>query len=417
MVTQEIETSIQERKVDLQLMDGSVQTITAQNAGLSYQNQGTVAQALEGQNAFLWPLAMMSSEVKEISLESRDLLLDQNVLNQNIAFLESVSSPAVVAPQNAQVVYSPETGAFVIQDAVDGNQIDAQKLSESVGNALYTGVDAINVKDQNLYVEAEVRADNEALIQHRDLLNQKLGAELTYRLGENDEIIDKDLYAQWLSVNESGEVTVSDEGIQSFLNQLDNYYWIFETEEQAKAVDKAITAYLIDLDAEPARIKDVILNGKTEIVEPQSVKVEPVPVTLTSSIDSASGALTNSQGGSTYVLIDIASQSMFFWKNGELLVSTPVTTGTLGKYDTPTGKFTLQGKSMNITLRGDGYASPVTYWLPFYQDYGIHDSSWRSNYGGSIYQTSGSHGCINTPFDAVSVIFNNIEVGTTVIVQ
>ena len=36
-------------------------------------------------------------------------------------------------------------------------------------------------------------------------------------------------------------------------------------------------------------------------------------------------------------------------------------------------------------------------------------------YGGDIYQTSGSHGCINTPTAKVAVIYQNIEVGTPIV--
>ena len=47
---------------------------------------------------------------------------------------------------------------------------------------------------------------------------------------------------------------------------------------------------------------------------------------------------------------------------------------------------------------------------------GLHDSSWRTEYGGDIYLTDGSHGCVNTPLDAIATIYNNITVGTLVVV-
>ena len=34
-----------------------------------------------------------------------------------------------------------------------------------------------------------------------------------------------------------------------------------------------------------------------------------------------------------------------------------------------------------------------------YQGVGFHDATWRNRFGGTIYKTNGSHGCINTPFD------------------
>ena len=47
---------------------------------------------------------------------------------------------------------------------------------------------------------------------------------------------------------------------------------------------------------------------------------------------------------------------------------------------------------------------------------GIHDASWRTSFGGSIYKSKGSHGCINTPFEAVKTIYENSYTGIPVIV-
>ena len=46
----------------------------------------------------------------------------------------------------------------------------------------------------------------------------------------------------------------------------------------------------------------------------------------------------------------------------------------------------------------------------------LHDASWRSSFGGNIYKTSGSHGCVNLPPAAAKKIFENIEDGDPVIV-
>lgn len=47
---------------------------------------------------------------------------------------------------------------------------------------------------------------------------------------------------------------------------------------------------------------------------------------------------------------------------------------------------------------------------------GIHDSTWRSNYGGDIWRSNGSHGCVNTPYQNVEIIYNNIDYKTPVVV-
>ena len=46
---------------------------------------------------------------------------------------------------------------------------------------------------------------------------------------------------------------------------------------------------------------------------------------------------------------------------------------------------------------------------------GFHDLA-RVAYGGDIYKTNGSHGCINLPLDVAAEMFDTIEVGYPVIV-
>ena len=91
-------------------------------------------------------------------------------------------------------------------------------------------------------------------------------------------------------------------------------------------------------------------------------------------------------------------------------------TGDASKgYSTPSGVYRLDWKAKDFVLRGDGYAAPVSFWMPFNGGIGLHDASWRSSFGGSIYKTNGSHGCVNMPYSVAEAIYNNIEDKTTII--
>lgn len=120
--------------------------------------------------------------------------------------------------------------------------------------------------------------------------------------------------------------------------------------------------------------------------------------------------------GGTYVEISINQQHMWYYKNGKLVVETDVVTGNYGTNDTPKGAYSIIYKASPATLMNNSH---VTFWLPFTSDgCGIHDASWRSSweYGGTRYKGHGSHGCVNTPYNAVKKIYNNISSGTRVVV-
>ena len=83
---------------------------------------------------------------------------------------------------------------------------------------------------------------------------------------------------------------------------------------------------------------------------------------------------------------------------------------------TPTGVYILNSRQKDTVLVGPNYKSPVSFWMPFIgNSIGLHDASWRWNFGGDIYKTNGSHGCINLPYSLAQSIYDNISVGTPII--
>lgn len=122
--------------------------------------------------------------------------------------------------------------------------------------------------------------------------------------------------------------------------------------------------------------------------------------------------------GDTYIEISIDQQHMWYYKDGKLIVSTDVVTGYKNAHDTPTGLYYIINKASPAELVGETWDVWVNYWLGVtYDGVGIHDSTWRySGYGGNIYTYDGSHGCINTPYDAVKKIYENCKENTPVVI-
>ena len=77
----------------------------------------------------------------------------------------------------------------------------------------------------------------------------------------------------------------------------------------------------------------------------------------------------------------------------------------------------IYGKSRNAILKGKNYRSFVNYWVPVYGGIGIHDATWRDKFGGEIYVKSGSHGCINTPLERMTELYDMLEIGMPVVIH
>ena len=120
----------------------------------------------------------------------------------------------------------------------------------------------------------------------------------------------------------------------------------------------------------------------------------------------------------TYIQVSISMQTLRYYKEGKIVLESPVVTGTEYSTPTPTGEFWVNNKAQNIVLYGEDYASPVKYWIAFYgSGYGFHDASWRYNFGGDIYTYDGSHGCVNMPLEAVAELYDLVEIGTPVFIE
>ncbi len=121
--------------------------------------------------------------------------------------------------------------------------------------------------------------------------------------------------------------------------------------------------------------------------------------------------------GEAYIEVDIAQQKMRYYEKGEMLIETDVVTGyPNGRWTWP-GIYRIQEKDTNRQLSGEDYSVHVDYWLGYDGDYGIHDAQWRDEFGGELYMEEGSHGCTNTPLEAMAAIHEKAELGMTVIVH
>ena len=120
--------------------------------------------------------------------------------------------------------------------------------------------------------------------------------------------------------------------------------------------------------------------------------------------------------GNTFIEVSLDEQYMWYYVDGEVFVETPITSGSYAHGGTDPRVVYVYTKIPNKWLTGPTWHSFVKYWVAIQGAIGIHDASWRSVYGGDEYKYRGSHGCINTPEEAMKKIYDNVEIGTPVIV-
>ena len=255
------------------------------------------------------------------------------------------------------------------------------------------------------------------------VIGQKLatvnGMSITYQMPNNQtEILDGLTIASWVNGSKGLTVSVDAAKVADYVQGLRNKYDTpagTQTWQSADGTTKSIkTNYGWHID-QTKETEALIAN----IQSLQSVTREPVYA-------SRAVQTTMPQWGKTFVEIDISSQHVYFYQDGNCVWDSKCVTGTATDPDraTPTGVFSLKYKQRDRVLRGrinpqtgkPSYESPVAYWMPFNGNIGLHDANWRSSFGGNIYLKSGSHGCINLPPKNAKTLYELITPGTVIVV-
>ena len=123
-----------------------------------------------------------------------------------------------------------------------------------------------------------------------------------------------------------------------------------------------------------------------------------------------------SENNMTYVDVDVNNQILTCYINGTPALITPCVTGKPGN-STPKGLFQINTCVPGKYLNGPTWHVWVDRWMRFSGNCGIHDASWRDQFGGTIYQSNGSHGCVNIPHEQAILLYEMVGVGTTVYVH
>ncbi len=384
-------------------------TITAQQIGLKYRDNGMIDAEMKSQYSALWPVMMVKSLVTK-NHETLGTEYDAEKADAVLSNLSIFDKSLVTAPKNAELKFNDD-GAY-ISGEVMGTTLDEEKTRQAVIQALNDGSTYIDLDKEGLYQNPTVYSDDNSLKEKTGALNKVLGADITLDFGDRSEVLDPETIAdRFLSLDMDGNYYVDPDKLNSYVEDLAGR---FDTVGDAREFSTSLGTtvrleggdYGWSLDAEST--EQELLAA---IEQKKKGELEPVYF--------QTGYCRDADDiGDTYVEIDLTNQRMWFYKNGSLIVDTPVVTGNpLKNNETPSGGvWSLKGKYRNAILKGQGYATPVDYWMPFNGGVGIHDLQARYYFGGSIYMGAGSHGCVNTPLAAVKLIYQNIESGTPVVV-
>ncbi|MFL0245468.1 L,D-transpeptidase family protein [Candidatus Clostridium stratigraminis] len=403
-VKSEMSSKLQDFTLELKERGGAKEVISAVDIDLGYTSEEEFKKLKDKQSAFKWITAFSNKKANEITV---GVTFDRELLKKQLDKLNCLNNSNIVEPKNPSFKYT-DSGYIIVPETL-GNKINKDVLYTEVEKVISKEGTYLDLEAINCYVNPQYTSKSEKVIETKNILNKYAASKITYNIGDKNEIVDGTIINKWLSVDENFTVSLDEVKAKSYLTGLLNKYnTIGKTRNFPTTSGKTIKisggdyGYAINTVAETQDFIAAIKEGKILTKEPKYSQTTFSAIT--------------SDIGNTYVEIDMTNQHLWFYKKGSLMAQGDIVTGNVNAgHKTPSGIYRLKYKQKGAVLRGPDYAAPVTYWMPFNGGIGLHDASWRSRFGGNIYKTDGSHGCVNLPFSLAKTIFENIDPGTPVV--
>lgn len=407
-VKEQIQDKLMEYNLTVKERDDVSEEITSKMLEITYVDDNAVEELMENQDHFAWITSMRGNKKLEVTAnmtynrEGIDGILDQ---------MACFDPEKVQAPVNASIQEN-ENGYAIVPES-QGNTLKREEVKNAILEAVDSGKTEMDLEELDLYEKPAIVSTDEALNQELNQLNTITNAKIVYDFKDRQYTVDKTLIKEWMVKGEDGAYSIDSNKAAEWVRQMaydtDTYSLAREFKTHSGVTiqmpkHRGDYGWVINKDKTTEALVEAIQNGVQETRE---------PVYLYKGV-----AREINDIGGTYVEISITEQKMWCYKDGKLAVETPIVTGNHASgHDTPSGGvWAIDGKKADFHMKR--YNADVDFWLPFNGDVGIHDASWRTpaEYNTETYKTAGSHGCINTPRDAMEKIFNIVEIGYPVVV-
>ena len=389
-------------EIKIQDADGNLEVLKGTDVGYHLNVTGSVDDILNEQNDTGRKTGPGSDQSYTVTVEAT---LDDGKLAAALANLHCVT--AATPTSNAYISAYEEGKPFTIVPEVQGNELDMDKMKAAVKSALLNQKKQIRLADEDCYKKITVKSDDANLVQLCTTLNAYKDIQITYVFGSSRETLDGLELAKWVTVTNGTEIQVDRDKAAAYVKSLADKYDTYGNHKYKTTSGRDVVAYgkygwKINQTAETDALVEAVKACQTTEREP---------------IYESRGATHDGYDfGQTYIEVDLATQHLYFYKDGKVIIDSPFVSGNVSKnYTTPPGLFELYYKQKDRVLKGEDYATPVKYWMPFNGGIGLHDADWRSKFGGTIYQTNGSHGCINLPPKVAAQVYENAYKGIPII--
>lgn len=264
-----------------------------------------------------------------------------------------------------------------------------------------------------------------------DSLDSVAYLSITYDFDYTTETLEGDKLLDMIEIDpKTFEITANRDKAMKYVEYLAEKYDTYNTERKFKATlqgkitvptsDDAKYGWWIDQEKTCDQLCELLAEGQiVENIDP--IYYEDGYYSYTG-VEEARTAKDDI--GKTYIEIDLMAQHLWYYIDGKLDFEADIVSGqttSLARTTLP-GVYKLWSKDTNHRMKdtnadGESWDTTCAFWNNISLcGIGMHDSQWRGNFvGGTIYKYNGSHGCINMTYNSAKYIYDNVPIGTPVV--
>lgn len=414
----DVENYIKEQVQDYELtiieQNNEKDVIKGSDISLTYKENDDIQKAMDAQNPLLWPKAFFSVSSTNVTI---DVGYDQDALNTKIQEVKAVTQEQT-DPVSAYPKFDGDS--FVVEPEVYGTAVNMDVFTQKVAEYITQFKTELNMMDEECYVMPKYTSDSPEVQKACDAMNQYCKASITYTMEDENVVVDKEFISTWLKYDDNMQISLDEDAVRKWMREFGKKYDTVGTTRSittpnGKTVDVSGGTYgwSVDEDSETKTLINSIKNG--EVTEKTPAYVQEA------------ASHSEQDWGTTYAEVDLTDQHMWYIVDGSVAFEADVVTGLpTPERETPSGVYSILELKRDKTLVGETdpatgkpiYETPVSYWMRVtWTGVGFHDATWQPYFGGSLYQTNGSHGCINMSYDDAATLYSMLSIGTPVVMH
>ncbi|MCH5265206.1 MAG: L,D-transpeptidase family protein [Lachnospiraceae bacterium] len=355
-----------------------------------------------------------------------DELVSQSVL------VQGNEDYAIQEPVSAHAEYDTSSSQYVCVKEIMGNTIRTPVLLEYIKTALQQGEPNLDLNDAESYPDVyevpEITSEDPELGSQIDACNNAALRFIVWRFSkELTETITPKKIAGWITYKNK-KIHYDENAMEKWVAQFckkyctvgktrkikshtgkkvtvygGDYGWQISTVETLKQLKKALKQK-IDME----KTGEYMQNPDSETKKALTISNKPAYLTTAYKLD-FDGEI-NDWDPKNYVEVSLKEQMVYVFRKGKVAYSCKCISGLpVEDRETKKGAYYIKEHRTDYTMVGEDYETFVKYWVRItWTGTGFHPANWQpwSRWSKTLYQTKGSHGCLNlTPQDAEKLYY------------